>query len=73
MKDWLRGWCGAQGLGFYNLGHNFERLGMLTSDGVQLTTWNKSVLVVSWLGLSVGFYTLVGRGKGSTSEKRTHT
>ena len=38
-------------LKYYNLGHNFERLGMLPSAGAQLTTWDQSVLGGKLAGL----------------------
>lgn len=37
VNDWLCSWCHVQGLGFYNLGHTFEKLGLPTADRAQLT------------------------------------
>jgi len=44
VNDWMHSWCHAQGLGFYSLGHTFEKPGLLTVDGAQMTKWGKSVL-----------------------------
>lgn len=37
VNGWLQGCCHAQGLSFYDLGHIFEKLGLLTGDEAQLT------------------------------------
>lgn len=37
VNDWLRSWCHVQGFGFCDLRCDFERLDMVTYDGVHLT------------------------------------
>lgn len=37
LNDWLHVWCHTERYGFDNLGHFFDKLGMLTWDGTQLT------------------------------------
>lgn len=51
VNEWWRGWCRAQGLGFYDLGHTFDGPGMLTLDGTQLSRWGKSILGSKLVGL----------------------
>ena len=51
VNGWLRSWCRAQGLGFGDLWHTFEKPGLLTAVGAQLTKWGKSVLGNKLAGL----------------------
>lgn len=44
MNEWLHGWCRSQDLGYYDLGHNFNRTGMLTLDGMQPTKRGKNIV-----------------------------
>lgn len=44
LNDWLHGWCHAKGYRFYDLGHSFEKLEVLTWDGMQMTRRGKNIL-----------------------------
>lgn len=46
VNDWLQGWCHAQGLSFYYLGHALEGMGMLMLDKVQLTGWGSGKMIL---------------------------
>lgn len=46
VNDWFQGWCHAQGLGFYYLGHTLEGMGMLMLDRVQLTGWGSGKMIL---------------------------
>lgn len=51
MRGWLHRQCHTQGFRFYDLGHIFEIPSMLTTDGTQLTRWDKTVLSNKMVGL----------------------
>ena len=49
VNEYLCNWCHVQGFGFHDLGNSFERLNMLTRDGVHLNKMGKSFLVANLL------------------------
>lgn len=51
LKEWLQEWYHTQGFEYYDLGCNFEKLGMLTLDKMQLTRKGKKILGSKLSGL----------------------
>lgn len=49
----LHSWYHDQGFRFYDLGHAFDRSGLLIGDGAHLTKWGKSILGSKLAGLII--------------------
>jgi len=44
FNRWLRDWCHQSNFGFFDHGEVYTALGLLVTDGVQLSQWGKRIL-----------------------------
>jgi len=51
INRWLRGWCRRWNFGFFDYGEVYMALGLLATDGVQLSQRGKRILADELAGL----------------------